>query len=75
MVTTPGTLIIKILYGKFVKSADLFGYMDPYIKLLYNLKEYRTKTIKNSGKEADWNEIIVIDVDSAMDELLIQCID
>lgn len=48
------TVIFRPKNGKFLKDADFFGKMDPFIKITIDKENQRTETALNAGKNPSW---------------------
>lgn len=59
-----GLLYIKVNNANLQRDTEAFGDMDPFFKITYKGKEFKTKTLNNAGKRAEWNESFEIEVDS-----------
>ena len=53
-------LRVKIIEGSWKKGADLIGKQDPYIKFVYDGREFKTATKHGAGKHAVFNEAFVL---------------
>lgn len=51
-------LIIRPQSGSFLKDADFFSGMDPWIKVTINNEVQRTETAKNAGKFPKWTQAL-----------------
>ena len=47
---------VTIVRGTNMKDTETFGKIDPYVRVVAGSQEFRTKVIRNSGAEAEWNE-------------------
>ena len=54
-------LKLKIIEAHFLKDADTFGKQDPYVKFVYDDREFRTSTRDDAGKHAVFNEEFVLE--------------
>jgi hypothetical protein len=50
-----GSIKFVIASAKILKKQDVFGEGDPYVRVLYNGEEQKTKVIKNTRKPT-WDE-------------------
>ena len=57
-----GDVTIHVQRAEFLKDNDLFGKMDPYLKISCGTNEFKTKVAKNKGKAPDWNETFTFSV-------------
>ena len=51
-----GTLTIKPTCAKLTYDTEIFGQMDPYVKVRVGNQEYKTKTANDMGKNPTWND-------------------
>lgn len=70
-----GYLIVKVIRADITHNTEWFSSMDPFASIAYKMKEYDTKVHKKGGKHPEWNESLVIEVDSILDDLTIRCFD
>lgn len=52
-----GKLIVKPLRARLTRDTEVFGKMDPYVKLELGSQRYKTKTHNNAGKHPSWYDI------------------
>ena len=50
-----GKLIIHIIEADFKKDTDTFGKMDPFCKMIYNGKTFKTAAKNGAGMKPKWN--------------------
>lgn len=49
--------------------------MDPFVKLEYRGKTYKTKADKNGGQTPVWNQTFEISIESTQESIKITCMD
>ena len=47
-------MTLRIIEAKLFRNTEAFGKMDPYVRIEYNGKTYKTKTIRDGGMEPVW---------------------
>jgi hypothetical protein len=72
-------IIVDVISARNLHSEDgLFGNNDPYVVLkvghLLHLQKHKTKTVKNAGSSADFNETFEFDVRES-DDLKVRLFD
>lgn len=69
-----GTLEILAVEGKGLKDKEIFSKQDPYLKLILDGAQVRTKTHHNGGKNPTWNQTVhlysIFDVETSFLALL-----
>ncbi|KAA6396722.1 MAG: hypothetical protein EZS28_007747, partial [Streblomastix strix] len=56
-----GSLVVKVVGVRDVKSTDFDGKQDPYVKVNYAGKEEKTQKVRNQA-DADYNETFTFDI-------------
>lgn len=64
-----GNLYIKVNSANLFRDTEAMGDMDPFFKITYKGKDYKTKTLNNAGKRAEWHESFEIEIDSQDDDI------
>jgi len=59
-----GLLYIKVNSANLYRDTEILGLMDPFFKITYKGKEFKTKTLNNAGKHAEWHESFELEIDS-----------
>jgi Ca2+-dependent lipid-binding protein len=70
-----GKLYIKIMAGKLQRNTEMIGKMDPYVKIEFAGRTYRTHVISEGGQRPVWNDTFVLEVRRMSDRLLLTCLD
>eukprot|EP00826_Nyctotherus_ovalis_P055430 TRINITY_DN7358_c0_g1_i2.p3 TRINITY_DN7358_c0_g1~~TRINITY_DN7358_c0_g1_i2.p3 ORF type:complete len:129 (+),score=46.59 TRINITY_DN7358_c0_g1_i2:149-535(+) len=52
-----GKLIVKPTRANLTRKTDLFGKMDPYVKIEMGSQNARTKAHDNAGKQPSWFDV------------------
>ena len=72
---TSGQLTVKVVQGRLTRDLELIGKQDPYVKLEYMGKRYKTRIHEDGGKEPVWGDVFEIALGSISDELNFECKD
>ena len=54
MVELSGKLKIHLEEAKLTRDTEMFGKMDPYVKMAYREQEWKSKVCENGGKHQKW---------------------
>lgn len=67
---------MQVVEGRLSRDTDIFNKMDPYVALTLGDQKFKTKTMRDAGKNPVWkNEVFTIDVKSTGEELRVQVLD
>jgi Ca2+-dependent lipid-binding protein len=57
---------VEVIEAKLIRDTEMFGKMDPFVKITYDLSKltYKTRAIDNGGKNVQWNETFTINLKS-----------
>ena len=66
---------MKVVQGRLTRDLELIGKQDPYVKLEYMGKRYKTRIHEDGGKEPVWGDVFEIALGSISDELNFECKD
>jgi Ca2+-dependent lipid-binding protein len=58
-----------------MRNTEIWGEMDPFIRITYKGQIYQTKVLDEAGKTPVWNESFIIELDHLDDVLHIVCYD
>jgi len=59
---TAGKLLVTVVEARVEKDLNTFGDMDPYVEIEHRMERFKTKVVKNGGKEPQFNEQFTYDV-------------
>ena len=59
---TSGSLTVKILEADLKRDTETFSKMDPFCKMTYNGKLFKTVVKDGAGKKPKWNQTFQLDV-------------
>ena len=51
-----GTLLLSVVEAKLTRNTEMFGKMDPFVKIQIGGVTYTTKVMDNAGKTPVWNQ-------------------
>lgn len=60
--STPTKLYLIIVEAHLTRDTEAFGKMDPYCKMIFGGKKFKTKTKGDAGKKPVWNMGFELDV-------------
>ena len=69
---TSGDLKLNILEARLVCDTDIFGTMDPFVKITARMQEFKTKTRYNEGKSPNFQEVFDVDVKYIGDDIVFE---
>ncbi len=58
MLSAPGRLNIKCINADLKRDTELFGKMDPYVKITIGSQTKKTRTHNSGGKHPRWEETL-----------------
>jgi hypothetical protein len=70
-----GTLEVLVVEGKGLRSRETFGKQDPYVKLMMDMEQVRSKTHENGGKNPTWNQNLFLNIIPGQTILKVECWD
>ena len=53
-----GTIVIIPKTARLTRDTEMFGSMDPYVKVKYDGQKYKTKVHNGGGKNPSWNDTL-----------------
>jgi len=59
---TAGKLVVTVVEARVEKDLNTFGDMDPYVEIEHRMERFKTKVVKDGGKEPVFNEVFEYDV-------------
>lgn len=51
-----GTLKIQVFSASFQRDTEIIGQMDPYVVIECRKIKYKSKVIRNGGRQPEWKE-------------------
>ena len=66
-----GKLKLHVIEALLTRDTELFGKMDPWVKIETRQTKLRTRTLNGAGKTPKWEEVFDIDVKYIGDDLTI----
>lgn len=68
-------LRLKVIKARLSHDTETFGKMDPYFRILYGNKKFKTKTHDKGGKNPEWNQTLDIPIIKLEDSVTVSCFD
>lgn len=69
------TITLNIQEAVIYRNTELFTKMDPFMQIEFDGKHYKTKALKDAGKNPVWNESFSFPVYSMDDRFVLRCFD
>ena len=66
---------IKLIEAQLKRDTEMIGKMDPFVRISYINKEFKTQTHSDGGKQPKWNEVFDIELQSLKDEISISVLE
>ena len=57
-----GKMSIKLIEAQLKRDKEIIGKMDPFVRISYINKEFKTQTHSDGGKQPKWNEAFDIEL-------------
>jgi hypothetical protein len=70
-----GVLEVLVVEGKGLKSVSALSKQDPYVKLMMDVEQVRSKVHNNGGKNPTWNQTLCLNVIPGQTILKVECWD
>jgi Ca2+-dependent lipid-binding protein len=64
-----GKLVIHIEEADLKRDTEIFSKMDPFCKMFYNGKTFKTAVKDGAGKKPKWNQRFELDILDHNDEI------
>ena len=64
-----GKLTVKIVEAELKRDTETFSKMDPFCKMFYGGKTYKTAVKQNAGKKPKWGQAFELEVEDPGDEI------
>ena len=72
---TSGLLQVNVKEARLTRDTEMFGKMDPYVRVTNRMQVVCTSVQKSAGKDPQWHETLDLDVKYIGDDLLFEVID
>ncbi|TNV81761.1 hypothetical protein FGO68_gene14942 [Halteria grandinella] len=66
---------LTIVRGRLFRDTEIFGQMDPFIRIIHKGNRYQTKVHDEAGKNPEWNETFNINLENFDDPFQLTCYD
>ena len=70
-----GTLLLTVVEAKLTRNTEMFGKMDPFVKLKIGGNTFTTKVKDGAGKNPVWNQQFTVAVPDSNGDITLECYD